>query len=116
MITQYAVKVMKKKVNTKLSCSFPDIIHESAEMQFYIKTSCQLGLMGREADGLSIKKSFDPKQNVTRAQFSTVVSRMLYGEKYNTKNFLLWYARHLQALHTAGIINDINKPSADELR
>ena len=116
MITQYAIKVMHKKADTKLSCVFPDILHESAEMRFYIKTSCQLGLMWREADGLSIKKAFDPKQNVTRAQFSTVVSRMLYGEKYNTSNFQLRYARHLQALHAAGIINDISKPNADELR
>jgi len=42
MITQFAIKVLNKKPDTTLACTFADIKNESAEMQFYIKTACQL--------------------------------------------------------------------------
>ena len=116
MITQFAIKVLKKTPNTKLSCSFSDITDESAEMKFYIKTSCQLGLMGRESDWKSTKKNFDPIGIITRAQFATTLSRLLYGTKYNSSDSDLWYSAHLQKLHTAGIINDISNPAMGELR
>ncbi|HBB04769.1 TPA: hypothetical protein DCZ39_07955 [Patescibacteria group bacterium] len=45
MITEFAIKVLKKQPNTSLACSFIDITKESDEMKFYIKTACQLGLM-----------------------------------------------------------------------
>ena len=116
MITEFAIRVLGKQPNTKLICSFSDTANESAEMKFYIKTACQLGLMGREADGLSTKKMFDPNEIMTRAQFGTVLSRLLYGTKYNTSDFASWYIQHLDALHTAGIMNDISNPTMEEIR
>ena len=53
---------------------------------------------------------------VTRAQFGTVLSRLLYDGQHNTRNSKLWYAQHLLTLHEAGIINDISDPSAVEHR
>jgi hypothetical protein len=46
-------------------------------MKFYIKLSCQLGLMGQ---GITV---FNPDGEVTRAEFGTVLSRALYGDTYN---------------------------------
>jgi len=45
MITEFAIKVLNKKPNSLLACSFTDTKNESTEMSFYIKTACQLGLM-----------------------------------------------------------------------
>jgi hypothetical protein len=47
-------------------------------MKTYIKIACQLGLMGVHVS------SFAPEEEVTRAQFGTVLSRALWGDKYNT--------------------------------
>jgi hypothetical protein len=45
-------------------------------MKFYINIACQLGLMGQ---GVT---TFNPDGEVTRAEFGTVLSRALYGTKY----------------------------------
>jgi hypothetical protein len=116
MMTEFAIKILKVKPDTTLACYFPDITSETAEMKFYIKTACQLGLMGWESDGKSTKKYFDPNRVVTRAQFGTVLSRLLYDGEHNTENSKLWYAQHLLTLHEAGIINDISNPSVVEHR
>jgi hypothetical protein len=51
--------------------------NQSEEMQLYAKLSCQLGLMGQ---GIT---NFRPDDVVTRAEFGTVVSRMLRGNENN---------------------------------
>jgi len=116
MITEFAIKVLEKKPDTKKSCTFADAKNESEEMQFYIKTACQLGLMGREADGKNTKSSFDPTATITREQFATIVSRLLYGTTNNSTDAINRATKHLQALHDAKIINNISNPSMEEIR
>jgi hypothetical protein len=57
---------------------------------------------------------FDPNATVTRAQFGTVLSRVLYGDQYNTPGNL-YYTNHLTALQLNGIITNTN-PTLQELR
>jgi hypothetical protein len=42
MISEFAIKVIGKKPDTSIGCSFPDTKNETAEMKFYIKIACQL--------------------------------------------------------------------------
>ena len=63
-------------------CDFTDMDSESIEMRFYSKLACQLGLMGLNANGLQVA-TFNPNEEVTRAQFGTVLSRTLRGNQYN---------------------------------
>jgi len=116
MITQFAINVLHKKVNTKLTCSFSDITNESTEMKQYITSACQLGLMGRASDGKSTQQIFTPLGKMTRAQFGTVLSRLLYGDVNNSTDKVHRYAKHLQALNKAGIMTNISKPNAIEVR
>jgi hypothetical protein len=116
MITEFAIKVLDKTPDTKLSCTFADTTNESAEMKFYIKTACQLGLMGREADGKTTQKTFNATDNVTRAQFGTVLSRLLYGTTNNSTDKINRYNKHLQALNEVGIMNNISTPTMKEIR
>ena len=102
MMVNYAVKVMWLTPDTTKTCSFDDIGSQTPELQSYIKLSCQLGLMWI---GVT---SFDPEATITRAQFGTILSRTLFGEKYS--NGKLYYTNHLQALKDAGIMNDISNP------
>ena len=102
MIVNYTIKVMWLKPDTTKTCNFGDIGNQSSDLQVYIKLSCQLGLMWIGVN------SFDPEATITRAQFGTVLSRTLFGDKYN--NGKLYYTDHLQALKDAGIMNDIGNP------
>ena len=56
---------------------------------------------------------FDPDGLITRAQFGTVLSRILYGATYDGSN--PYYIDHLQALKNAGIMNDISNPNTLEI-
>lgn len=71
MISNFAITLGGLTPNTSLDCEFDDIGNQSAEMKFYIKLSCQLGLMGQNMT------DFLPNQQVTRAQFGTIMSRLI---------------------------------------
>jgi len=102
MISNYAIKVLKRTPNTWAICSFGDIADQTSEMQLYIKLSCQLGLMGINMT------DFDPNGLVTRAQFGTLLSRTLWGTRYDW--WTPYYIHHLLALQTVGIMNTITDP------
>ena len=102
MIVNYAIHVSGKTPNTWAICSFDDIWNQSVELQTYIKLSCQLWLMWVWLT------SFSPDGIVTRAEFGTVLSRLLYGSvnEWGTP----YYIDHLSALKAAGIMNTIADP------
>jgi len=107
MITEFAMKILNQQPNPKLDCTFDDITEETEETQFYVKTACQLGLMGINMT------NFEPNTQVTRAQFGTALSRALWKDKYNSGE--PYYLDHLNALKANDIISDTN-PDAQELR
>lgn len=72
MISSFAILLGGFVPDTSKQCTFGDTAHQSAEMKFYIKTSCQLGLMGINMT------NFDPDAQVTRAQFGTILSRVIW--------------------------------------
>ena len=113
MISQFAVKVMNMKIDTTKACSFSDIGEETPEIQLYIKVACQLGLMGYDDNG-NQNKTFDPFATVNRAQFGTILSRVLRGTKYNGAD--PYYLKHLNALKAEGIMKNISQPFALEMR
>ena len=113
MMVNFAVRVLSRLPDTNKVCPFNDIANESTELQGYMRLACQLGIMGIEADGTPMI-GFDPNGTVTRAQFGTVLSRVLYGDQYNTPGDL-YYTNHLTALQLHGIITNID-PTLQELR
>ncbi|MFA5748187.1 MAG: S-layer homology domain-containing protein [Candidatus Absconditabacterales bacterium] len=113
MVSNYAIKVLGKTINTGLSCNFNDVDNETSEIKLYIKISCQLGLMGWNSDGTIQNENFNPKDEVTRAQFGTILSRAIYGTKYNGGT--PYYLNHLNALKKNEIITNTN-PELKELR
>lgn len=109
MMVNYAVEVMWLKPDTMKICSFGDVANQTSEIQEYIKLSCQLGLMWIDMI------DFDPDAVVTRAQFGTVLSRTLFGDKYN--GAVPYYTDHLAALKEAGIMTSIaNAEIVNEIR
>ena len=118
MISEYAIKVLNKKPNNAIICWFEDITGGDLEIQYYTKLACKLWLMGRQANGIQKAAQFNPFQEVTRAQFSTIFSRLLYGNIYNVKpgEKVDRYTKHIQALNKNNIITKIDTPQAKELR
>lgn len=76
MISNFAITLGGMTPNTGLNCTFNDIGGLSSEMKFYVKLSCQLGLMGLTTNGTPAA-TFDPDTIVTRAQFGTILSRVI---------------------------------------
>ena len=116
MISQYAINVLKKIPNTGMHCEFSDMKLFSSELQTAAIRACQLWLMGLKPNGTPDTK-FSPSAEVTRAQFGTTLSRLLYGSGNNSiAPNTQRYEKHLQALKTAGIMNKITSPFMDEIR
>jgi hypothetical protein len=62
--------------------------------------------MGINADGTPIKE-FNPNGLVTRGEFASVLSRVLFGDKYNVDGSY-YYSMHIDILNQANIINNTN--------
>lgn len=107
MITEFTMKILDKQPDLQRDCTFDDTIQETEETQFYIKTACQLGLMGINMT------NFEPNTQATRAQIGTVISRALYGTLHDQWD--PYYVNHLNALKVADIISDTN-PDLQEIR
>ena len=117
MITNFAVNVLKKTIASWTNCVFSDIATQSKETQTYATAACRLGLMGYNSDGKTLKATFDPNTEVDRAQFGTILSRVLYGDKHNASNITTpYYANHLDALKDVWVMSKINSPTQKELR
>ncbi|GHV22944.1 hypothetical protein FACS1894176_01360 [Bacteroidia bacterium] len=119
MISVYAMTFLDKKPDlTKSACSqFEDLSITTVEMQHYMTLSCQLGLMGMNGDGIGVQLRFNPYPWLTRAEIGTILSRMFRGTQYASQlGDETYYARHLQALKKAGVMNYISDPTMLELR
>jgi hypothetical protein len=97
------MNVLNMEPDTDKVCSFDDMQEQSQEMQWYAIIACQLGLMWLETDGMTPASSFNPNQPVDKAQFATMMSRMLYGEQYNG-NTTCRYCDHVDVLVDTRVI------------
>lgn len=84
MASEFAMKVLNILPDTTRTCEFDDISNEGEELQYYMRLSCQLGIMWLDYYG-EPTSIFNPNHFVTRDQFVTILSRMLFRETYNLK-------------------------------
>lgn len=110
MITNYAIRVSGKNIDANKSCSFSDLQWLWLQTQQFAIQSCQLWLMWQNTNNI-----FNPFGVVTRAEFGTILSRLLRWEKYNTFGTDR-YNWHLQALKENAIMKYVETPSMKELR
>ena len=126
MLTEYALEVLDLEPQAwKSWCTaYNDIANSSAEMKYYMKTACELNIMWLESDGKTPLKSFYPHWLVSRAEFGTTLSRLIYGDAYNLESEAentypgAWYGKHLEALKRDEIMTKIywDRPQHLELR
>lgn len=92
----------------KACANFSDISSKTTEDQEYIKQACEYKLMWREANQKTVAKKFNPNKEVTRAHFATILSRMLWGNQYNSTDKVNYYTKHINALKKEWILTNTN--------
>ena len=113
MMSVYVTKVLGKQPVLTGVAQYPDVDSKMGDLADYIQLAYQLQIMGIHHDGTALSY-FEPNKFVTRAEFATVFSRVLYGAKYN-QDGKDWANGHLNALKEAGILKNIT-PNMLELR
>ena len=113
MMSQYMTKVMWKTPVDAEKAEYLDVDESLGDLADYIQTAYAYKIMWINADGTPIK-NFNPSGKVTRAEYATVFSRVLYGDKYN-KSEWNYYEDHLNALKEAGILTNTT-PTIQEIR
>lgn len=83
------------------------------DLTWYIQLAYQYQIMGIRSDW-SPMENFNPDKTVTRAEFATVLSRVLFGNTYN-QGWVKYYEKHIEALEKANILNNTN-PNLVEAR
>jgi len=104
MVVNYLEAAWVKQA-TSVSCSFPDENKITNDLKPYVRKTCALKIMW------SNWVAFKPTDPVDRAQLWTVLSRILWGDMYNS-NGKWYYIYHLNALKQQWIMNKIDNPQA----
>ena len=97
----------KKKVTSEIP-HYPDVDSELWELVNYINDVYQLHIMGVK-NGSVQTMWFRPNDGVTKWEFATVFSRMLFGSKYDN-NSSEYFLGHFNKLFSLGIIKDMENP------
>lgn len=113
MMSVYVTQILGKDKVITGTVQYPDVDEKLGDLAQYIQLAYQLQIMGIDAEGKALP-NFMPHQIVTRAEFATVFSRVLWGSKHNQAGEF-WYAKHLEALKDAKILTNTT-PMMQEIR
>ncbi len=114
MMSQYLTNVLwKTPATTGEKASYADVNESLGDLADFIEIAYAYKIMWINADWTPLK-NFNPNGKVTRAEYATVFSRVLYGDKYNKAEWN-YYEDHIKALKDAGILSNDN-PSIQEVR
>lgn len=86
-----------------IECDFEDIKYLDNDTKAYIVHSCKHWIMWINADGLTSKKQFEPENMVSYNELATVLSRLLYGVKYNYET--VWYEKHVEQIEKIWLLS-----------
>lgn len=108
MLSYYATNVLWQKPDTTKTIKFNDVTDkQNSDYNNAVTLSYQLWIMWQNMKN----NNFRPNDEVTRAEFATALSRMLYS----TPDWSPYYTTHLNKLKQEGIITN-NNPKLKEKR
>ena len=112
MMSQYMTNVLWETPAVG-EVEYSDVDESLWDLVEFIKIAYAYKIMWINADGTPLEE-FNPNGIVTRAEYATVFSRVLYWDNYNRYEWN-YYEGHLIALKEAGILKNIN-PTIQEMR
>ena len=118
IVTVFEMLVLDAKPDRNKDCSaFADSINSyNSEMRNYMITSCQLERMWIHTADHKPINDFMPKKFVSRAEFGTILSRILWWNRNEeSENSSKYYVQHLNSLKWWTILSNIN-PNLKERR
>lgn len=110
LVVDFVVDVLWREVPSEIpsQCTrWDEKEWESEEMGEYARKSCALWLMG------IYMKNFKSKKLLDRAEFGTIVSRILWWEKFNIPHATMenkYYVKHLNEVKKKNLITKIDNP------
>ncbi len=113
MMSQYMTKVLWKTPAETEKVAYADVDESLGDLADFIQVAYAYKIMWIDGNGNALE-NFNPGGLVTRAEYATVFSRVLYGDKYN-KSEWNYYEDHLAALKEAGILTNTT-PTIQEVR
>lgn len=114
MMVVYIQKVLEKSPVVTWDVNYPDVkVEEIWDLVDFVKLAYQYQIMWINANGAPIEL-FNPHGIVSRWEYATVFSRVLFGAKFN-KEGVDFYTNHLEALKSAGILTN-TLPTIQEMR
>ena len=110
MLSYFAENVLwMDDFDTRRNCDYNDVpAYLDRQYNYWVTKACQLGIMWINMQN----NNFNPYWTVTRAQFATALSRLLYWTKDWTYNY---YSTHITKLYNEWIISNTN-PDLQERR
>ena len=90
------------------ACNFADKDKITEDLKEYVHAACEFEYMWVWT------KYFNPMWNVTRAQFGTTLSRLLYWSNFD--GWTPYYQKHLDYLKKKWIMENISNPNINEKR
>ena len=92
-----------------LSWNDNNYLWESDDIKNYATLSCAFGIMWIDMPN----NEFRPNDIVNRAEFGTIISRILWWNRYDIvwDNKMYYYRKHLVALKQNGIMKEIQNPT-----
>ena len=101
MISNYAMHNLRKQKSSFDTCSYSDISEKlDDKYDNWVTNACQLWLMWQWIN------EFRPYDKVTKAEFWTILSRLLYWGAYDWWH--PYYVKHLKKLNFEWIVSDID--------
>ena len=112
MLSQYAINILWKTPDTSNTKKFDDVSDKrDADYDNWVTLAYQLWIMWQ-----NMANNFRPDDEVTRAEFATALSRMLYNTSdWEYKSTAQYYTNHLKKLKEEWIITK-DDPKMKELR
>ena len=105
MMSNYAINVLKKSNNRSVK-KFDDVSEDlDKKYDYWVSKSSYLWLMWQNVS------NFRPYDNVSNAEFWTILSRLLRGSYHDRYSSTPYYEHHLDALKYTWIMPDITNPT-----
>jgi hypothetical protein len=113
MMVQYMINVLHQKPILSEDISYPDVDWSLWDLESYIKLAYQYQIMWIHWNWKPLEE-FEPNRIVTRKEFATVFSRILFWDRFNIDGPEYW-TKHINALKEISVLKDGN-PALQEVR